>query len=353
MDVRNPLDSYEQLKRKNRRRLVGAVVMVAAAGGLLLAVSGQNETPVAETQQLVDSSGAPVADAAPQGLPENGGAASDTVGGVVLEPAPGADEGGHKPAAVTPPSAAGGGETRREGKVAVSTDVKPPLPQRPQEAAPQPEPKTEAKPEVKPAEKSGGGAPAKPETPPVRTEPKAADKAETRLAPKAEIKPETKPEPQAPVPTVVFKPKDGQNEGKAAKPAKPAAAPKTKAPGRTETRKPDAKLTPQEILNNKAAGQVGGANGKAAKQSDPQAILDGKTGGRAQVQVGAYASEQQAQSVQQKLAAAGVETTISASETSKGTVYRVRTATYDNRAQAEQALKKIRAQGLGGMVVSR
>ena len=356
MDARNPLDSYEQLKRKNRRRLVGAVAMVAAAGGLLLAVSGQDEAPVAEQQLVLDSSGTPVADA-PETLPENGeAAASQADGALVLEPAPGADEGGSRnnvPVVAQTSAPAAVGQSKTEGKVAVTTEVKPPLPQRPQEAAPQPAAQADNKPVPKAESKPAAKAETKQE---VNTDSKPAAPAVEKTAPKAETKPAPKPEPQAPAPTVVFKPKENTGNKTAAKPAvKPVTKPQTAGRADTEARKPSAKLTPQEILNNKAAGQVSGGNNSqtAAKPADPQAILDGKTGGKAQVQVGAYASEQQAKAVQQKLAAAGVNTSISASETSKGTVYRVRTATFDNRAQAEQTLQKIQAQGLGGMVVSR
>ena len=55
----------------------------------------------------------------------------------------------------------------------------------------------------------------------------------------------------------------------------------------------------------------------------------------------------------QKLADAGVSAHVSESETSKGTVYRVRTGSYPNRAAANQALAKIRQQGLDGMVIGQ
>ena len=57
--------------------------------------------------------------------------------------------------------------------------------------------------------------------------------------------------------------------------------------------------------------------------------------------------------VLQKLADAGVSAHVSESETSKGTVYRVRTGSYPNRTAANQALAKIRQQGLDGMVIGQ
>ena len=104
------------------------------------------------------------------------------------------------------------------------------------------------------------------------------------------------------------------------------------------------KTAAQDVLNNKAA--------KSA--ANPQAILEGSTtGGRVIIQAGAYSSSAQANQVLQKLADAGVSAHVSESETSKGTVYRVRTGSYPNRAAANQALAKIRQQGLDGMVIGQ
>ena len=69
------------------------------------------------------------------------------------------------------------------------------------------------------------------------------------------------------------------------------------------------------------------------------------------IQVGAYTTEAQAKLVQQKLAAIGINCSISSGQTSKGTLYRVRSGIYKSRALALQNLNKIQAAGLNGMVI--
>lgn len=91
----------------------------------------------------------------------------------------------------------------------------------------------------------------------------------------------------------------------------------------------------------------------SAKKHSAIAANEDKAAGKALVQVGAYTSEQQARSVQQKLAVAGINAHISQSQTSKGTLYRVRTGTYANRHQAQQGLSKVQGAGLDGLVIGQ
>ena len=91
----NPQDSYEQLKRKNRRRLVGAVAMVAVAAALLLSVLNQNKTPASQQQEVLitglntDASAITVS----TGSDVTAASASDAnlAPGTVLEPQPESD----------------------------------------------------------------------------------------------------------------------------------------------------------------------------------------------------------------------------------------------------------------------
>ncbi|WP_037405041.1 SPOR domain-containing protein [Snodgrassella communis] len=112
------------------------------------------------------------------------------------------------------------------------------------------------------------------------------------------------------------------------------------------------KLTPQQILENKAAGTVtkkAGSNQgslSTTSTSSSKAVVE-----RTVIQIGAYTTETQANQVQQRLAVAGVATTISSSQTSKGTLYRVRSHVYNSRSQAMQNLDKVRAVGLDGLVI--
>ena len=90
----NSLDEYEQLKRKNRRRLVGASAMVVLAGILLAKVlnqgAGEEAAPAASAPEMVAASVE-----APQIMVNNEAAsaddASDLAPSAVLEPAPEAD----------------------------------------------------------------------------------------------------------------------------------------------------------------------------------------------------------------------------------------------------------------------
>lgn len=294
----NPQDSYEQLKRKNRRRLVGAVVMVAVAAVLLLSVLNQNKTPASQQQPVVITGLNTAASASSSEVPAAGGSNADLASGTVLEPQPVPDNQDASPALTTaadkPAPVSGSLPPVVLPKPTVVPADKPPVPAQTGSQAP--------------------GSSVKPQpSAPVRAEPDS----------KPAAKPEARPTP----------------------PARAAAKPPASKPATTTPRA----LSPQEILNNKAAAQV-----SAAPKPNPQAILDGpRNSGKALIQVGAYTSEAQARTVQQKLAAAGVGASISQSETSKGTLYRVRTGTYASRAQAEQNLQRIRAQGLDGMVIGQ
>lgn len=184
----------------------------------------------------------------------------------------------------------------------------------------------------------------------------ASDDNASDLAPGAVLEPQPLPDNGDTASTAVAVPPLGSVATAVTPPEKPdskppehkavAAAPK--AAPRSEPRptvkavpKPAPKLTPQDILNNKAATPAKPAAGNATG------------GGKALIQVGAFTNEQQARAVQQKLAAAGVRTQISQSQTSKGELYRVRTGAYASRAQAEQNLSRIRAQGLDGMIIGQ
>lgn len=131
----------------------------------------------------------------------------------------------------------------------------------------------------------------------------------------------------------------------------PTAKPANNA-GRAKNGAAADKLTPQQILENKAAGTVtkkAGSNQgsiSTTSTSNSKAVVE-----RTVIQIGAYTTEAQANQVQQRLAVAGVATTISSSQTSKGTLYRVRSRVYNSRSQAMQNLDKVRAVGLDGLVI--
>ena len=333
----NSLDEYEQLKRKNRRRLVGASAMVVLAGILLAKVlnqgAGEEAAPAASAPEMVAASVE-----APQIMVNNEAAsaddASDLAPSAVLEPAPEAD-------------------TDTDAHTGTSTELANPLagraaPSATETSAPEVRPSETAKPieTAKPATSKPLEAtkPAEAAPPPVvvidnQAERKAA--AEREAAAKARQQAEQKAREQAAAKEAERKQQAERAAAQKAEAQKAEALKKQQAAKAQQTEK---KTAAQDVLNNKAA--------KSA--ANPQAILEGSTtGGRVIIQAGAYSSSAQANQVLQKLADAGVSAHVSESETSKGTVYRVRTGSYPNRTAANQALAKIRQQGLDGMVIGQ
>ena len=112
-----------------------------------------------------------------------------------------------------------------------------------------------------------------------------------------------------------------------------------------QKKRDDAKKTTgnkaQQALENKS---------KPAK-ADPKEILNNQKGRRAMIQAGAYNSQAQAKKVQQRLADAGYSASINEVDTAKGKVYRVRTGTFGSQEAAQNALAKIRLQGVDGVVI--
>ena len=139
-----------------------------------------------------------------------------------------------------------------------------------------------------------------------------------------------------------------QAEAKKAEEAKRVAEQKKQA---------ELKAKQQAEAKRKAAADKAQAalNNQSGKQStNPKAILNGEQSGKAIVQAGAYTSESQAKQIQQRLAQAGIKTHINEFNTAKGTtLYRVRTGSYPNRAAANQALGRIRMQGVEGKIIGQ
>lgn len=100
----------------------------------------------------------------------------------------------------------------------------------------------------------------------------------------------------------------------------------------------------EAILNNRAAA--------SNNTPDPRALLEGGSR-RRMIQVGVYGDEARARDVQRRLAGAGISAYVAAVEGSGGKQYRVRTGTYPNAAAAEQAMAKIKMQGLDGIFLDR
>ena len=352
------LEEYEQIKRKNRRRLVGALLLTTVVALLLakvmgsskntaapgeITVSGGSETAasmVVETHPLPE----PVAevptgaDTAVEMQPQPVSAPVVEPEAVVVEPAPPA------PQPVQPAKPVEARTTVLPNPLANSGNATNPPPSRPAappvraESKPAPQPRVEAKPvpaepRAQPAENNKPAAqpqakPAVPEAPRhaegVKPQTPAAQPNERR----AESKP-TEPKP---------------TEQKSAERRRPAERPTE----RRQERKPNGnRLSPEDILNNRAADHVTG-NGKATDNQPAQ------TERRMVIQVGAYTTEEQARAVQKRLADVGVSAYVAPPANKGGNaLYRVRTGSYPNRQAAGQAMGKIKSQGLDGILLER
>ena len=74
---------------------------------------------------------------------------------------------------------------------------------------------------------------------------------------------------------------------------------------------------------------------------------------RASVQVGAYRDINAAKAAQQKMKGLNYSSSIEEVNTDKGKVYRLKTGSFPNRSEAELAASKLKARGLGGIVLEQ
>ena len=352
------LEEYEQIKRKNRRRLVGALLLTTVVALLLAKVMGSSQNT-----------------AAPGEITVSGG--SETAASMVVEtqplPEPVAEAPtGEDTAVEMQPQPVSSPVVEPE---AVVVEPAPPAPQPVQPAKP-----VEARTTVlpNPLANSGNAAnppPSRPAAPPVRAESKPAPQPRVEAKPvpaepRAQLaennKPAAQPQAKPAVPetprraegvkpqTPAVQPNERRAESKPAEPRpteqKPAERrrPAERPAERRQERKPNSnRLSPEDILNNRAANHVAG-NGKAA---DNQAA---QTERRMVIQVGAYTTEEQARAVQKRLADAGVSAYVAPPANKGGNaLYRVRTGSYPNRQAAGQAMGKIKSQGLDGILLER
>ena len=330
------LEEYEQIKRKNRRRLVGALLLTTVVALLLAKVMGSSKNT-----------------AAPSEITVSGG--SETAASMVVETHPlpepvaevptGADTAVEmQPQPVQPAKPVEARTTVLPNPLANSGNAANPPPSRPAappvraESKPAPQPRVEAKPvpaEPRAQQVENNKPAAQPQTKPAVPEtPRRAEgvKPQTPAAQPNERRAESKP--AEPKPT----------EQKPAERRRPAERPTE----RRQERKPNGnRLSPEDILNNRAADHVTG-NGKAADNQPAQ------TERRMVIQVGAYTTEEQARAVQKRLADAGVSAYVAPPANKGGNaLYRVRTGSYPNRQAAGQAMGKIKSQGLDGILLER
>lgn len=301
MAKNNATQEYEALKRKNRRRLIGASVMVVVAGVIFWRVLASAPDAGVDTQVIaIQTPADPATDTTPEApILTDDDALVDDEG--VLHPDDGADLGAALPL---------DGEEGTTGQV-----IERPLP-------------NEAPAAVKPAESATPVAPTvqQPQTPPTVVVPakpveRPVAKPVEPIKPKPEpVKP--KPEPVKPTPRPVEQPKPKPVEPVKPKPVekpKPVVAPKPAVP---------AKPNPQDILDGKVDfGEVNMA-----------------------VQVVALSDAARAKEVKQQLSAAGLPAYVSSGGNN---ISRVRLGPFKNRAEADRAVNELKKHGYSGLVVSQ
>lgn len=375
------LSGYEQLKRKNRRRLVGASGLVLVSGILLAGAlyTGADKEPSAETA----AASAPVENVAASAEepevaiwePNSSGsarqvpaseAASSARQSADAEAAPAADmkaEEGAPVVLINDTLVDNGTEDRADKPKAASAPRKPETQvarrseaeeetviedtmaedtadsgaEQPDEAQRAEERRRRLAEQRAAAKRAEREAAVKKQ----RAEREAAKRRAAKLAAErraaerreAEQQAEARKEQQYAVgaaeyrrvePARTDKPKEQQPVRKAE--AKPEAV---RPEPKSEARKPAAPTAPT------AESKTVAAKGK---------------GGKAAIQAG-YPEKERALSLQRKMKAAGINAGILEVNTDKGKVYRVKTGSYPNRAAAEHDLNRMRVHGIGGTVI--
>ena len=117
--------------------------------------------------------------------------------------------------------------------------------------------------------------------------------------------------------------------------------------------KPKNEKAKPETAKTEKADKVKTAE-KPSEKAKPKAEkekAEAKPAKKAAIQAG-YAEKERAQSLQRKMKAAGIDSTITEVMTDKGKVYRVKSASYKNARDAERDLNKLRVHGIAGQVTS-
>lgn len=331
------LSGYEQLKRRNRRRLVTASCLVAASCILLAAAlsSGPAEQTAGETSGVENKAAGAAQTPAlksaadkPQDLagedkpsaadseisePENVGAPlvlindrleDSNIKGLESTAKPKQEEAAEKPqqaeTAKTAPKQAKQRAAEKVPATADSTDTV---------AVEKPKRTAETKPQ-----KAERTAKAKPKAKETKTAEKVADKPKTAAE-------KTKP--------------DTAKSDSAVKEAKKAD-------------KAESKKTAEKDRSDGKKHETAQKTDKADKTKTAEKEKSGK---KAAIQAG-YAEKERALSLQRKMKAAGIDSTITEIMTDNGKVYRVKSSNYKNARDAERDLNKLRVHGIAGQVTN-
>ena len=352
------LDGYEQLKRRNRRRLVLASGLVVASGMLfgLALTSGDDknspfkEAPVGQTQvKTADEPSKAVvlepnkedvamaeeaarhADAEAQSKPQNAGDEEDNAPVEVLKPnRESAPEDVGEPLVLINDTLDDGNikgleesERIQRAEAAKREAAERRAEERRQRQAEQRAAARKAQAQQEADEKENALAAKK------RALQARAEKAEKAIAERKSAKNSKDSKDSVKDKAELAKKAEAKVEKPKNEKAKPETAKAEKADKVKTAEKPSEKAKP-----------------KAEKEK-----AEVKPAKKAAIQAG-YAEKERAQSLQRKMKAAGIDSTITEVMTDKGKVYRVKSASYKNARDAERDLNKLRVHGIAGQVTS-
>lgn len=339
------LTGYEQLKRRNRRRLVTASCLVAASCLLLAAAlsSDPAENPPAaptdETGSMENQAAStvqtPTLKSASEGVEPAADKPQDLAG---EEPAPAADNGISEPEDVGAPLVIINDRLDDSNIKGLESSEK--LQQEEAAKTAQAEAKQHA------AEKAQTTVNNKDTV----EKPKQAAESKLQKTERAsESKPKTKELAQKNADKVSEKPKtlpeksksDSTKSDKAVK--EPKKSDKAESKKSVEKEGSDGKKHETASRTDKAKTAE---HGKTAEKEKSE-----KSGKKSAIQAG-YAEKERALSLQRKMKAAGIDSTITEIMTDNGKVYRVKSSNYKNARDAERDLNKLRVHGIAGQVTN-
>ena len=339
------LTGYEQLKRRNRRRLVTASCLVAASCLLLAAALSSDPAenpPAAPTDetgsmenQATSTVQTPTLKSASEGVEPAADKPQDLAG---EEQAPAADNGISEPEDVGAPLVII--NDRLDDSNIKGLEASEKLQQEEAAKTAQAEAKQRA------AEKAQATVNNK-DT--VEKPKQAAESKPQKTERASESKPKTKEPAQKTADKVSEKPKTLPEKSKSDSTKSDKAVKGPKKADKAESKKPDEK-----------EGSDGKKHETASKADKAQTAEHGKTaekekseksGKKSAIQAG-YAEKERALSLQRKMKAAGIDSTITEIMTDNGKVYRVKSSNYKNARDAERDLNKLRVHGIAGQVTN-
>lgn len=339
------LTGYEQLKRRNRRRLVTASCLVAASCLLLAAAlsSDPAENPPAaptdETGNMENQAAStvqtPTLKSASEGVEPAADKPQDLAG---EEQAPAADNGISEPEDVGAPLVII--NDRLDDSNIKGLEASEKLQQEEAAKTAQAEAKQRAaeKAQVTVDNKDTAEKPKQ-----------AAESKPQKTERAAESKPKTKEPAQKTADKVSEKPKTLPEKSKSDSTKSDKAVKEPKKSDKAESKKPVEKEGSdgkKHETASKADKAKTAEHGKTAEKEKSE-----KSGKKSAIQAG-YAEKERALSLQRKMKAAGIDSTITEIMTDNGKVYRVKSSNYKNARDAERDLNKLRVHGIAGQVTN-